>query len=119
MIPQGIFVWVSACPGSETFSAEETELRTRSPWSGLVTQPGIMTYGAGRVLVLEFSKPNFGPLDRFYDMYSFRVLPKLGQLLANDAASYQYLAESIRKHPDQEQLKTLMMEQGFDRQVPN
>jgi len=69
----------------------------------------------GRVLVLEFSKPNFGLLDRFYDMYSFRVLPKLGQLLANDAASYQYLAESIRKHPDQEQLKTLMVEQGFER----
>ena len=69
----------------------------------------------GRVLVLEFSKPNFGPLNRFYDMYSFRVLPKLGQLLANDAASYQYLAESIRKHPDQEQLKALMVEQGFER----
>jgi len=69
----------------------------------------------GRVLVLEFSKPNFGPLDRFYDMYSFQVLPKLGQLLVNDAASYQYLAESIRKHPDQEQLKALMMEQGFER----
>ena len=69
----------------------------------------------GRVLVLEFSKPNFGPLDRFYDMYSFQVLPKLGQLLANDAASYQYLAESIRKHPGQEQLKALMVEQGFER----
>ena len=69
----------------------------------------------GRVLVLEFSKPNFGPLNRFYDMYSFQVLPKLGQLLANDAASYQYLAESIRKHPDQEQLKALMVEQGFER----
>ena len=69
----------------------------------------------GRVLILEFSKPNFGPLDRFYDMYSFQVLPKLGQLLANDAASYQYLAESIRKHPGQEQLKALMVEQGFER----
>ena len=69
----------------------------------------------GRVLVLEFSKPNFGPLNRFYDMYSFQVLPKLGQLLANDAASYQYLAESIRKHPGQEQLKALMVEQGFER----
>ena len=66
----------------------------------------------GRLLVLEFSKVA-APLEKLYDWYSFKVLPKLGQWVAGDDASYRYLAESIRMHPDQEALKTLMQENGF------
>jgi len=69
----------------------------------------------GRLLVLEFSRPTLGPLVPLYDLYSFQVLPRLGRLLLGDAASYRYLAESIRRHPDQETLKSLMSEQGFER----
>lgn len=67
----------------------------------------------GRALVLEFSKPISQPLEQVYDLYSFNVLPMLGQLVANDKASYQYLAESIRKHPDQDTLKSMMEDAGF------
>jgi len=67
------------------------------------------------LLVLEFSRPVVKPLNPIYDLYSFKVLPLLGKLIANDAESYQYLAESIRKHPDQETLKHMMIEAGFDR----
>lgn len=66
----------------------------------------------GKLLVLEFSKVA-PPLEKVYDWYSFKVLPKLGQLVAKDAASYKYLAESIRMHPGQEELKALMGEAGF------
>jgi demethylmenaquinone methyltransferase/2-methoxy-6-polyprenyl-1,4-benzoquinol methylase len=66
----------------------------------------------GRLLVLEFSKVA-KPLEKAYDWYSFKVLPKLGQFVAGDAASYQYLAESIRMHPDQATLKAMMKEAGF------
>ena len=66
----------------------------------------------GKLLVLEFSKVA-KPLEKIYDWYSFKVLPKIGKLVANDDASYQYLAESIRMHPDQEALKALMLKGGF------
>jgi demethylmenaquinone methyltransferase/2-methoxy-6-polyprenyl-1,4-benzoquinol methylase len=66
----------------------------------------------GKLLVLEFSKVA-PPLEKVYDWYSFKVLPKLGQLVAGDDASYRYLAESIRMHPTQEALKTLMKNNGF------
>lgn len=66
----------------------------------------------GRLLVLEFSKV-VKPLEKAYDWYSFNVLPRLGQMVAGDADSYRYLAESIRMHPDQEALKTLMKNSGF------
>ena len=66
----------------------------------------------GKLLVLEFSKVA-KPLEKIYDWYSFKVLPKLGKLVANDDSSYQYLAESIRMHPDQEALKALMLKGGF------
>lgn len=66
----------------------------------------------GRLLVLEFSRVA-KPLQKAYDWYSFNVLPKLGQWVAGDANSYRYLAESIRMHPDQAGLKTLMQESGF------
>jgi demethylmenaquinone methyltransferase/2-methoxy-6-polyprenyl-1,4-benzoquinol methylase len=68
----------------------------------------------GRLLVLEFSKV-WQPLARAYDWYSFKVLPWLGSKIAGDADSYRYLAESIRVHPDQEQLKTLMEQAGMER----
>ncbi len=68
----------------------------------------------GRLLVLEFSRV-WQPLTRAYDWYSFKVLPWLGSKIAGDADSYRYLAESIRVHPDQEQLKTLMEHAGLER----
>lgn len=69
----------------------------------------------GRALVLEFSKPRSKPLEKLYDLYSFRVLPKMGQAVANDAESYRYLAESIRMHPDQQTLLDMMETAGFER----
>jgi demethylmenaquinone methyltransferase/2-methoxy-6-polyprenyl-1,4-benzoquinol methylase len=68
----------------------------------------------GRLLVLEFSKPTSDVLSKVYDTYSFHLLPKIGQLVANDADSYQYLAESIRMHPDQETLEAMMKDVGFE-----
>ena len=67
----------------------------------------------GVLLVLEFSKPTNSFFSKIYDWYSFNVIPKLGKLLANDYESYQYLAESIRMHPDQETLKDMVLESGF------
>ena len=72
-----------------------------------VTKPG------GRVMVLEFSKV-WDPLKKAYDLYSFKVLPWLGDKFAKDAESYRYLAESIRMHPDQDTLKTMMEQAGLD-----
>lgn len=68
----------------------------------------------GRMLVLEFSKV-WKPLEKVYDTYSFKLLPLMGKLIAKDEASYRYLAESIRMHPDQETLKQMMLDAGFDR----
>jgi demethylmenaquinone methyltransferase/2-methoxy-6-polyprenyl-1,4-benzoquinol methylase len=68
----------------------------------------------GKLLVLEFSKPPNALLSKIYDGYSFSVLPKLGKLFANDADSYQYLAESIRMHPNQETLQGMMDNAGFE-----
>jgi demethylmenaquinone methyltransferase/2-methoxy-6-polyprenyl-1,4-benzoquinol methylase len=69
----------------------------------------------GRALILEFSKPVNRPLERLYDLYSFHVLPRMGDLVAKDSDSYRYLAESIRMHPDQETLKAMMETAGFER----
>ncbi len=68
----------------------------------------------GRLLVLEFSKV-WQPLEKLYDAYSFKFLPFMGKLIAKDEASYQYLAESIRMHPDQETLKQMMLDAGLAR----
>jgi len=68
----------------------------------------------GKLLVLEFSRV-WRPLERAYDVYSFSVLPRLGKLVAGDADSYRYLAESIRMHPDQETLKEMMIDAGLAR----
>jgi len=67
----------------------------------------------GRLLVLEFSKPTSSVLEKIYDRYSFSILPLMGKLVANDSESYQYLAESIRMHPDQMTLKKMMEQAGF------
>jgi len=68
----------------------------------------------GRVLVLEFSKPVVPGLKPVYDLYSFKLLPLMGKLIAKDEDSYRYLAESIRMHPDQETLKGMMEQAGFE-----
>jgi demethylmenaquinone methyltransferase/2-methoxy-6-polyprenyl-1,4-benzoquinol methylase len=68
----------------------------------------------GKLLILEFSQP-VEPLRPVYDLYSFNVLPLLGKFVANDEASYQYLAESIRQHPDQDTLLGMMQEAGFEK----
>jgi demethylmenaquinone methyltransferase/2-methoxy-6-polyprenyl-1,4-benzoquinol methylase len=67
----------------------------------------------GRVLVLEFSRP-IAPMRPFYDVYSFKMLPLMGRLIARDADSYRYLAESIRMHPDQETLAGMMRDAGLE-----
>jgi demethylmenaquinone methyltransferase / 2-methoxy-6-polyprenyl-1,4-benzoquinol methylase len=69
----------------------------------------------GRLLVLEFSHPRAPGLKPLYDLYSFKMLPLMGRFIARDEASYRYLAESIRMHPDQETLKQMMEQAGFER----
>lgn len=68
----------------------------------------------GKCLVLEFSKPILASLSKLYDQYSFKVIPALGEWICNDRESYQYLVESIRMHPDQETLKQMMQQSGFE-----
>ena len=68
----------------------------------------------GRLLVLEFSKPESEVIAKLYDLYSFKLLPKMGEIVANDGESYQYLAESIRMHPDQQTLAGMMEQVGFE-----
>jgi demethylmenaquinone methyltransferase/2-methoxy-6-polyprenyl-1,4-benzoquinol methylase len=69
----------------------------------------------GRMVILEFSHPTSESFSKLYDSYSFHVLPLLGKLVANDPDSYRYLAESIRMHPKQEELKAMMLKAGFDK----
>ncbi len=68
----------------------------------------------GKLLILEFSKPQHDLMRKIYDIYSFKVLPKMGDIITQDAGSYEYLAESIRMHPDQETLKGMMIDAGFE-----
>ena len=98
----GHFDLVSVAFGLRNMTKKDAALREMAR----VLRPG------GRLLVLEFSKPA-GPLQAPYDFYSFKVMPLLGRLIANDAESYRYLAESIRMHPDQGTLKAMMKAAGF------
>ncbi len=100
--PNNHFDLVSVAFGLRNMTHKEVALAEMNR----VLKPG------GRLLVLEFSKVA-KPLEKAYDWYSFKVLPKLGEWVAKDSASYQYLAESIRMHPGQEELKTLMKANGF------
>ena len=68
----------------------------------------------GKAMILEFSEPNKA-IKPAYDLYSFKVLPLIGKVIAKDEDSYQYLAESIRMHPDQETLLGMMQDAGFER----
>ncbi|MBA3581343.1 MAG: bifunctional demethylmenaquinone methyltransferase/2-methoxy-6-polyprenyl-1,4-benzoquinol methylase UbiE [Gammaproteobacteria bacterium] len=102
--PDNYFDCVSIAFGLRNVTDKARALQSMSR----VLRPG------GRLIVLEFSKPVLPLLDKFYDAYSFNVIPKLGKLITGDADSYQYLVESIRMHPDQESLKSLMLENGFD-----
>ena len=74
-----------------------------------------VTRVGGRLVILEFSKPVIPLLEKIYDRYSFEVIPRLGEMVAGDRQSYQYLVESIRKHPDQEKLADMMADAGFER----
>ena len=100
--PAGHFDVVTVAFGLRNMTHKDRALREMAR----VLKPG------GKLLVLEFSKVA-KPLEKIYDWYSFNVLPPLGKLVAGDDSSYRYLAESIRMHPDQETLKTLMKSSGF------
>jgi demethylmenaquinone methyltransferase/2-methoxy-6-polyprenyl-1,4-benzoquinol methylase len=100
--PDGYFKVVSVAFGLRNMTHKDAALAEMQR----VLQPG------GKLLVLEFSKVA-PPLEKVYDWYSFKVLPRLGQWIAGDDASYRYLAESIRMHPGQHELKTMMHKAGF------
>ena len=89
-------------------------LRNMTHKEGALAEMRRVLRAGGRLLVLEFSRV-WKPLQPLYDAYSFKALPLLGKLIANDSDSYRYLAESIRVHPDQEQLKQMMEQAGFER----
>ena len=103
--PDDSFDCVTIAFGLRNVTDKDTALRSMLR----VLKPG------GRLLVLEFSKPQNELLGKAYDAYSFRMLPLMGRLVANDSESYQYLAGSIRMHPDQETLKDMMEDAGFSR----
>lgn len=100
--PDAYFDVVTVAFGLRNMTHKDLALKEMSR----VIKPG------GKLLVLEFSKIA-QPLEKAYDWYSFNILPKLGSMIAGDAQSYRYLAESIRMHPGQEELKSLMKESGF------
>ncbi|MFA6061595.1 MAG: bifunctional demethylmenaquinone methyltransferase/2-methoxy-6-polyprenyl-1,4-benzoquinol methylase UbiE [Gallionella sp.] len=102
--PDNYFDCVSIAFGLRNVTHKDAALREMKR----VLKPG------GRVIVLEFSKVA-KPLEKAYDLYSFKLLPKMGQMIAGDADSYKYLAESIRMHPGQEELKQMMVEAGLER----
>ncbi|WP_373090501.1 bifunctional demethylmenaquinone methyltransferase/2-methoxy-6-polyprenyl-1,4-benzoquinol methylase UbiE [Zhongshania sp.] len=101
--PDNYFDCITIAFGLRNVTDKDAALRSMNR----VLKPG------GRLLVLEFSKPVNPVIAKLYDRYSFDVLPKMGQLVTNDADSYRYLAESIRMHPDQDTLKGMMKDAGF------
>lgn len=103
--PEGTFDLITIGFGLRNVTDKDAALRSMTR----CLKPG------GRLLVLEFSKPLNAGLGKFYDQYSFKLLPLMGKLVANDADSYRYLAESIRMHPDQNTLKGMMENAGLAR----
>ncbi|MEX0604771.1 MAG: bifunctional demethylmenaquinone methyltransferase/2-methoxy-6-polyprenyl-1,4-benzoquinol methylase UbiE [Marinobacter sp.] len=101
--PENSFNAVSIAFGLRNVTDKDQALRDMTR----VLKPG------GKLMVLEFSKPTNPLLSKAYDLYSFNALPLMGQLIAGDSASYQYLAESIRMHPDQDTLKNMMEAAGL------
>jgi demethylmenaquinone methyltransferase/2-methoxy-6-polyprenyl-1,4-benzoquinol methylase len=102
--PDNYFDCVSIAFGLRNVTRKDAALREMRR----VLKPG------GRLIVLEFSKVA-KPLEKMYDLYSFKILPKMGEIIANDPDSYRYLAESIRMHPGQEELKKMMVDAGLER----
>lgn len=101
--PDNHFNCVSIAFGLRNVTDKDQALRSMLR----VLKPG------GRLLILEFSKPKSPLLSDIYDKYSFTAIPMIGKLITNDSESYQYLAESIRMHPNQETLKSMMEDAGF------
>ena len=122
MIDTGVFAPLALCDAEKLPFAPETfdcvsvafGLRNMTHKDAALAEMARVTRPGGRVLVLEFSRP-WKPLSRAYDAYSFNVLPALGKYIAKDEAAYRYLAESIRMHPDQETLKSMMEAAGLER----
>ncbi|ACR67395.1 ubiquinone/menaquinone biosynthesis C-methyltransferase UbiE [Edwardsiella ictaluri] len=102
--PENYFDCITIAFGLRNVTDKDKALRSMFR----VLKPG------GRLLVLEFSRPQFVALSKAYDAYSFHILPRIGEMVAHDGDSYRYLAESIRMHPDQETLKGMMAAAGFE-----
>ncbi|MGP4123228.1 MAG: bifunctional demethylmenaquinone methyltransferase/2-methoxy-6-polyprenyl-1,4-benzoquinol methylase UbiE [Sodalis sp. (in: enterobacteria)] len=101
--PDNTFDCITIAFGLRNVTEKEQALKSMYD----VLKPG------GRLLILEFSIPCFQWLNKAYDLYSFHVLPRIGAIVAGDSSSYLYLAESIRMHPDQDTLKSMVREAGF------
>lgn len=120
MIDQGLNVPATQCNAEKLPFADESfdcvivafGLRNMTHKDIALKEMQRVLKNGGRLLVLEFSKV-WKPLEKAYDAYSFKLLPLMGKLIAKDADSYEYLAESIRMHPDQETLKQMMLDAGF------
>lgn len=102
--PSNTFDCISISFGLRNFTNKEKALSSIYR----VLKPG------GKLLILDFSTPTSQSINKIYDIYSFCILPKIGKLITNNADSYQYLVESIRMHPDQNTLKNIILEAGFD-----
>jgi demethylmenaquinone methyltransferase/2-methoxy-6-polyprenyl-1,4-benzoquinol methylase len=121
LIDAGVFAPVARCDAeklpfaSNTFDCVSVAfgLRNMTHKEAALAEMTRVARPGGRVIVLEFSRP-WKPLARAYDAYSFTVLPALGKYVARDEAAYRYLAESIRMHPDQETLKSMMQGAGLE-----
>jgi demethylmenaquinone methyltransferase / 2-methoxy-6-polyprenyl-1,4-benzoquinol methylase len=121
LIDQGIFAPLALCDAeklpfpADTFDCVSVAfgLRNMTRKEAALAEMTRVAKPGGRVIVLEFSRP-WKPLERAYDAYSFNILPALGKYVAKDEAAYRYLAESIRMHPDQETLKSMMRSAGLE-----